>query len=747
MFRASHHISRKPNRLFYKTGHKVYALRWVILAVWVVCLLAAIPLIPDIVSPFKTTGFTDDHSESIRTERFLDKKLGFHHNNKFIALYHSKTLTTDNPLFFKKIHESLSRLKRFPIENIRLLPKDNHHQISKDKHSAYVAIIIKTQKTIDDNELALFKASITTPKKMTLHLGGEPLFQEHLTQQTQDDLYKADYIATPIAIIILLLIFQSAVAAVLPILLGGGCAVMILSTLYFLGHICNLSIFTLNIALLLGLCLSLDYCLFIINRFRDELRLQKTIEEAIANTEATAGKAVFFSALAVFISLSALLLFPINILFSVAIGGLVAVFFAMLTALVFLPAVLSLLKTRINCLPICLIKTSKKTKIWHRIAETVVRHPYTFFFPTLILLLTLGYPLYSVTLGVSDFHIFPAHSQSRLFFDNYTEAFDENELTPISLLIKSPNRPILSRDALSELYNLTHRLEHNPNVAAVRSIVTVDSDVTKREYDVLYQAPEERMNANLRTLLTLTTRPHFTVVDVISKYPLNSPETKQLLTKLGHIKMKHGMSVQLTGTPTDNNDVLRCISHTLPYAILWIVGFTYLILLFLLRSALLPIKAIAMNFLSLSACYGALVFVFQDGHFNQFLNFEPQHMLDISLLVIIFCAIFGFSMDYEVFLLTRIKEAYDTLKDNDQSIVFGIEKSSKIITSAAIIVIFICGSFFVADVLMVKAFGLGIAVAIFVDAFLIRTILVPATMAIIKSWNWYLPKWLDKILP
>lgn len=154
-----------------------------------------------------------------------------------------------------------------------------------------------------------------------------------------------------------------------------------------------------------------------------------------------------------------------------------------------------------------------------------------------------------------------------------------------------------------------------------------------------------------------------------------------------------------------------------------------------------------MNLLSLSACYGALYLVFQVGYFHEFLNFEPQGMLDVSLLVIIFCALFGFSMDYEVFLLTRIKEAYDLSHDSKKSIIFGLEKSSKIITSAALIVIVTCGSFLFAQVLVVKAFGLGISVAIFIDAFLIRSLLVPSTMILLKSWNWYLPKWLDRIIP
>ena len=193
--------------------------------------------------------------------------------------------------------------------------------------------------------------------------------------------------------------------------------------------------------------------------------------------------------------------------------------------------------------------------------------------------------------------------------------------------------------------------------------------------------------------------------------------------------------------------MLATIYRVLPHAMIWIMVFSYLILLILLRSVFLPFKAILMNLLSLCASYGALVFVFQEGHFAQWLNFQPQEMLDISLLVIIFCALFGFSMDYEVFLLTRIREAYLLTRDNNKSIVFGIEKSSRIITSAALIVIVLCASFLVADVLMVKAFGLGIAVAIFMDAFLIRSFLVPATMALFKSWNWYLPRWLDRILP
>ncbi len=737
------------NNKFYLFGKYFYTLRWLIIFMWIAILIACVPLLPSIINPFKTTGFVDEHSASTKATQYINKKLGFNNENKFLLLYHSNTLLATNPLYIDKIKKSLSDLSDFPIKHEIFLPDSNKNQISKDKHTAYVAIILKSAEPISDKLLEQFKASIKMPSHMTIQFGGEPIFVEEINKQTENDLYKADFVATPVAIITLIIVFGSIVAALLPILLGGGCALMILTTLYFLGHVFTLSIFTLNIALLLGLCLSLDYSLFVISRFRDELENGLNIREAIAVTQATAGKAIFYSGLAVFASLGALLLFPINILFSVAIGGLVAVFMAVLTATLILPALLAVLKTKINLLPVRRFKKQKGPhfNFWHWIAKNVVKRPLLYFFSILILLLLLGYPFLSAKFGVSDFHIFPEHSTNRAFFDTYTDKFKESELSPIVILIRSHHQSILSHHSLSQLYDLTQKIKHNPYVKDVTSIVNINAHLTKKQYYNLYHLHPERLNSNIKKLLATTTGKHFTVINVISKYHANSAKTHLLIDDLQNMKIGRGMSMELTGAPIDNIDVLKSISHTLPYAILWIMVFTYLILLLLLRSVFLPIKAILMNLLSLCACYGALVLVFQDGYLHHFLNFETQHMLDISLLVIIFCALFGFSMDYEVFLLTRIKESYEITHNNEKSIVFGIEKSSRIITSAALIVIFICGSFLVADVLMVKAFGLGIAVAIFVDAFLIRTILVPATMALIKQWNWYLPKWLSKILP
>lgn len=737
------------NNKFYKLGQVVYKCRWYIIALWFILIMSCIPLIPNIISPFKTTGFVDETSQSTKTEKYLNKKFGYDSYNKFIIMYTSKTLKANDPLFINKIKKSLSRLNTFPIKHEIIYPNNNKQQISKDKHTAYAVVIIKLNQHISDTLLTQFKNSIKSPAHMTMALGGEPVFVDNINKQTEKDLYKADFIATPVAIITMLIVFGSLISAILPIILGGGCALIILSILYFLGHLFTLSIFTLNIALLLGLCLSLDYSLFVISRFRDELKIQSSIIEAISITQATAGRAVFFSSIAVFTSLSALFLFPINILFSVAVGGLTAVFIAMMTAMMFLPAILSVLKENINRIPVRFFNKKKETSFnwWYWLTNKVIRRPLLFFIIILTFLLMLGYPFLSARFGISDFHIFPEHSEYRTFFKVYSKNFNEKDLTPIIMSVRTPHEKILSKNNISNLYDLTRQLKNNSLIEKVNSIVTTSPQLTKDEYYRLYNMPKNVMDAHIKQLLETTTRHHLTVINITSKYPINSEKTQLLIKELRNLKVGHGMTIELTGTPVSNMDVLHKISQKLPLALLWIMGFTYLILLILLRSLFLPIKAILMNLLSLSACFGALVLVFQDGYFHQLLMFDPQHMLDISLLVIIFCALFGFSMDYEVFLLTRIKESYLQLHDNDKSIVYGIEKSCRIITSAAIIVIFICCSFLVAEVLMVKAFGLGIAVAIFMDAFLIRTILVPSTMSLLKSWNWYLPQWLGKILP
>ncbi len=732
---------------FFKLGHKIFRFRKAIIFFWGILFCACIPFIALTDSPFKDTGFIAEGSISDRTEQFLNKKLGYAHN-EFMILYHSKHLIASDPLYLKQIKKSLEGLKNFSIEHDVIYPQDQ--QISSDKHTAYVVVILKTKETLSPEELKKFTSAIKKPKSMTMQVGGEPIFIENINQQTQKDLFNGDMFAIPISLVTLLIIFGSVTATVLPIGIGTCCAVVMLTILFGIGYLTPLSIFTLNIASLLGLCLSLDYALFIINRFLDELRKKQPVELCIQITLATAGKAVFYSGLSVFTSISALLFFPINVLYSIGIGGLVAVFVAVTTGLTLLPAFLSLLGHHINALPIRKqflqrYITIDPKSIWYKIATNVVKHAFRYFFFTLFFLLFLAYTILKIQVGISNLHVLPEYSENQVFFKTYEKSFNEEELNPIVLVVSANQGSILSPQHLSKIYDYVEKIKKNTAVAEVSSIVSLDDSLNKEEYKALYQA--KTRDLNLEQFLDQSTRHKFTVLKVVSRYSQDSDETKKLIEDLRTLKPGKGLTTSLTGSPVINDEVLEVIAKILPYAIAWVFFITYLILLILLRSIFLPLKAIFMNVLSLCTSYGVLVFIFQEGHFHNLLQFSPQGILDVNLIIILFCALFGFSMDYEVFLLTRIHEAYQEYHDNEKSIVFGIVKSSRIITSAALIVIVLCGSYMVADVLMVKQFGLGIAVAIFVDAFAIRTILVPATMTLVKQWNWYLPKWLDKVLP
>lgn len=734
--------------IFFRIGQSIYKCRWAVIVFWLILLIASFPFMSKLMDPFNAVGFTDANSQSAQANTDLNNKLGYSYN-RFIVMYRSDKMTTANPEFFKEIHDSLSGLEKFHIQHQIIYPTDKNKQVSPDKHTAYAVILFKGKQEIGHQILDECRGHIKHPHHLNLQIGGAPVFLDDTKKQTQIDLFKAEYFATPAAIITMLVVFGSVVAAILPIVLGGFCALFILMTLFTLGHIFSLSVFTINIALLLGLCLNLDYSILIINRYRDELAQGHSVGDALAITQTTAGKAVFFSALAVFISLSALLLFKINVLFSVGLGGLAAVLVAAAVALILLPAVLAVLNNRINLLKISLFKPKKSREhtYWYRFITKVVNNPKMCFFSCLIALLLLGFPFLHAQFGISDFRILPTTFESRQVFDDFRELFGESKLEPIIVVIKSPHEEILTKKNIGHLFDFASKLKSDPRVKDVTSIVTTTPRLTKEQYQDLYTKYKDHIDPDLKKYLTISTHDGLTVMDVISNSSSNSPETFSLIKTIRNSTLGNNMTVQVTGSSANVIDVKSSISRTFPKAFFWIVAFTYIILLFLLRSVVLPLKAILTTILSLCASYGVLVLIIQQGHLHTLLNFEPQGMLDISLLIIIFCALFGISMDYEVFLLTRIKEYYEQTGNNIKSIVLGIDRSSKIISSAAIVVILICVSFMSADILMVKAFGLGIAVAVFVDAFIIRLILVPATMTLLGKWNWYLPRFLNRILP
>jgi putative drug exporter of the RND superfamily len=436
------------DHLFFKWGKWIYKTRWMTIITWLILFAMCAPFLPHIMEPFQSSGLIANNSESAETRKFLDKKFG-HNYNRLIVMYQMPNAKINNQNSLQQIEQSLSKLKQLKKQPTIILPNMYNQQISKDQHSAYAIVVLPQKNPISHKFYLKIKEQIKTPPNMKVLIGGEAVFVEDVNQQTQEDLYTSDAVAIPLSIIVLILVFGTLIAALLPICLGGGCAIIILTLLYFIGSLIDLSIFTMNIALLLGLCLSLDYALFIIYRFREELQADHPIEYVIARTLATAGKAIFFSGLAVFISLSALLFFPINILFSVGVGGLCAVFVAVAIALSLLPATLAILKDNINRFTFFHEKRKKQRlakptrwNLWHKLAITVTNRPIVFFITSLCILLFLSSPILHIKIGMADVHVLPERSDSWQFFNAYSQAFNVHELTPITIVIKSNQKPI-----------------------------------------------------------------------------------------------------------------------------------------------------------------------------------------------------------------------------------------------------------------------------------------------------------------
>jgi RND superfamily putative drug exporter len=641
-----------------------------------------------------------------------------------------------------------------------VLPSVNPRQVSVDYRTSYVVVTFALDGETATKLLPQIRPLIKQPPSLTMTIGGGLAFYEDVELVSQRDLQRAELIAFPVAIVALVLAFGSVVAGGLPVAVGGVGVLVILASIFGLAHLTDISIFAVNLATLLGLGLGLDYSLFLTSRFREELARGRTNEEALAITLATAGKAVAFSGLTVLIGLSGTLLFRINILTSVGIAGFVVVIVSVLAAITLLPAILTLVGARINALPVSGLFRRKQANtsyipgrqeghgFWAWLAHLVMKRPVSIFVPVLALLLILGLPFLNVKFSSPDASILPTDVPSRQAFDILRSQFNESEVTPILVAVQAPaNKNILSPDNIYYLYDFAQAVQKDPRVARVDSIVTFEERLTRTQYQLFYSDPSKVQDIILRQFLQSYANENVTLISIVSKYPPTSDETKALVQKLRNSTIGNDLTLQVTGGTAGIMDVVDGIYKTFPLAALVIVLATYFVLLILLRSIILPLKAIMMNALSILASYGALVYVFQEGNFSNLLNFQPLGLIEPSLPIIMFCTLFGLSMDYEVFLLSRIKENYEHTGDNTASVAMGLQKSGKIITSAALIVVLVCLSFVTADIVLVKALGLGVAVAVGLDATIVRALLVPSTMRLLGNWNWYAPAWLLRILP
>jgi len=758
-------VARAARRLppFERLGAFVHAHAKVVIGAWVLIVLCALPFAPQAPGALQAGGFDLPTLESARSRAALESELGAPPSALVLAIS-SSTLIPGTPQFEAAAQRAVAGVASAP----HVVGSRSHliapTQVNVEKKIVYDVILLDLKP--DDSPAALegIQAALVEVEGIKVALAGGPSFYADIQIVSETDLQRSELISLPLAAIVLLLVFGSAVAAGLPLAVGGATVLVALAAIFGIAQATRMSIFVLNLTTLLGLGLGVDYSLLLVSRFREELGRGAKLGDAVQRTVATAGRAVFFSGVTVMLGLAGLALFDFAILRSIGIAGAITVAIAVASSVTLMPAILSLLGPRVNRLAIRRLGSGRVNERgpWARLARAVMRRPIAVALPTLALLIALGTPWLGVRFNAPDGSILPERVPSRQALDALTDAFGEGSFSPMTAAVRTDG-PVTSAANIKLLYDWVQALQADPRVARVDSIVSIDPRLTLTQYQLLYSssssdsaAPPDRYAAQI---LSFTTAGDLTTVSITPTNGPNRPESRALV---GELRAAHpgtigagtpsaitppaGLNALIGGGAAEIVDVVDTISGEFPRTAAVVILATLLILAVLLRSIVLPIKAVVMNTLSILASFGALVWIFQDGNLSALLGFAPLGFVETTIPVILFCVLFGLSMDYEVFLLTRMREIYDRTGDNTAAVAGGLERSGRIITSAALIVVVVAGSFVFAEIVLIKALGVGVAIAVALDATIVRALLVPATMRLFGKWNWWAPRWMERLL-
>ena len=736
------------NGQFFSLGRRIYRGRYAVLASWALLLALSAPLAPRIGGLLQPGGLSSQALEAQRASAVLQRELGYNPAS-IVVVFTSDRLTADDPRWVAAEKMALSAARELPEVASVTTRDQNLRQVASDGRASYATIALRSEAQ-SFRELMPRVTRALKPTELKMAVTGAPVFYADILEVTERDLRRAELISLPFAVLALVYVFGSLVAAALPGLVGGAAVLSTLGLLVALAGRIELSVFALNLVTMLGLGLGIDYSLFVVSRFREELEAGAAVEDAVARAVATAGQAVLFSGLTVFVGLLGLSSFEYMALRSMGLAGALVVLVSVAAALTLLPATLAVLGHRVYALRVR--RPPVGGGFWAGLARVVMRRPGMVFGVVVALLLALGAPFLRVELGAPDASVLPPDVPSRRGFDLLREHFGQGEQAPILISVQARGT-VYSSDNLAALRAYVTEIQRDPRVARVDSLVSLDPRISPAQYELVYSPAaksgrvEDIAEPFARAVAQQTSTGDFTLVRVTSRFAQTAPESKQLVERIRALPLGGTLGALVGGGTASVVDYTDGLYSDFPRVLAFIVVSTYLILLLLLRSVVLPLKAILMNVLSLTASYGALVLIFQDGRLARPFGIEGIGFVEASLPIIMFCVLFGLSMDYEVFLLSRIKESFDRSADNDQSVAAGLERSGRIITSAALIIVLVSGSFAAADIVLIKALGIGTAIAVLLDATVVRALLVPATMRLLGSWNWWAPRGLQRLLP
>jgi RND superfamily putative drug exporter len=680
-------------------GKAVVRARWVVLAAGLATVVLGVLWGTGVFGAMVGGGFNDPASESSKAAERVVAEVG-RQDVDLLVLYSSDTATVDDPAFRSAVAGTLATVRQ-RAEVARVVSYYDTGStafVSADRRATYAAVVLREAQS--DEQYKAIRDDLDAPGLRT-RIGGPTAIFTDVSDQVSGDIARAELFSMPILLVLLVLVFGSVVAASTPLLVGGLAILGAFVATRLLTTVTDVSIFALNIITLLGLGLAIDYALFVVSRFREELAAGRTPADAVQRTMTTAGRTVAVSGLTVALALASLLLFPQVFLRSMGFGGMAAVLVAMLASLTVLPALLAVLGHRINAVRVRLPWTRRRGAAgtgWARLATAVMRRPTLVAVGVVAVLALLALPFARAEFGGTDERVLPPGTESRVVSERLAADFPGGAADAISVLVSGADPATASSFAA--------RISEVPGVTAAAVSAARDRS---------------------------------TVISVGYEGAPGGETAQRVVADLRDLPAPAGAEVLVGGQPADLVDLLASLADRLPWMALLVAGSTFVLLFLAFGSLVLPLKAIVMNIVSVGASFGVVVWVFQDGHFADLLGFTPTGDLEATQLILMLAILFGLSTDYEVFLLSRVREEWDRTGDNTAAVAGGLQRTGGIITSAALLLLIVIGGFATGGITFIKMIGVGMAVAIVVDATLVRALLVPATMRLLGRANWWLP--------
>ncbi|HEV7657055.1 MAG TPA: MMPL family transporter [Mycobacteriales bacterium] len=689
--------------MFEALGRAAFRRRWAVLVAAVAFLLVGGLWGTGVFASLTSGGFDDPGSDSSRAAAVAAAELG-RDDADVVVLYRSADRTVDDPAVRQAVTGTLAALPADAVaRTVDWYGTRAPGLVSADRHATYAVLTLQGDEQQRTDVLNRIEPDLAAPGLDTT-VSGTTTVGRDINERVSADLVRAETLSMPILLVLLVLVFGSLVAASLPVAIGALAILGAFTALRVVSLFTEVSIFSVNVVTILGMGLAIDYGLFVVGRYREELAGGLEPRAALVRTMATAGRTVAVSGLTVAAALAGLLIFPQVFLRSMGLGGIAAVLIAVAAALTVLPALLAVLGRRVDALPVRRRRTAAPataTGAWDRLARSVMRRPVLYATAVVGVLLTLGLPFLRVSFGGIDARALPAATESRQVTETLNRDFPANATTPIQAVVSLP-----AGAGPGDL---------NAWVGEARTVPGITSATVT-----------DRRDRTARVDLAFAGDPM-------------SAQSRALVDRVRALPPPPGGSVLVGGQTATLADLLSSLGRLLPWMGLIVAGVTVLLLFLAFGSIVLPIKALLMNALSLTASFGAIVWIFQDGHLSGLLDFTSTGTLEATQPILVLAIVFGLSMDYEVFLMSRIRERYLATGDNTESVATGLQRTGGLITTAALLLVVVIGAFSLSGITFIKLIGVAMAIAVIVDATVVRALLVPASMRLLGRWNWWAP--------